>query len=329
MDIKVKINNSLIENIISFDIDYDIRSCFNHCTLIMPYLIDYKKYYIPFSYNKLEIEVNSKIIFVGVVEVISTKLTTNQILLQARTATGILTNTSYMEKYVYNKMTLGAVAKSICSHFNILVKTPNGDSENFDTLEFDVNKDIYTQLKEIAKLSKIKGYTPLISANFEGNLIIGANVNNNKIVMNYEEDDLSLVDISVVFNGINRHNKYINLGQFIGENDIKGEVLDEDIKGSREYINIGNAQNIAEAQNVALANKAYNISNSYEVKIALNNWEDKNNNILEVGKNVMLKSSNCLIDEAITFMIEAINFSYDKKGIRAILNLVPRDTYKA
>ena len=324
----VKIQNKIINEIISVVIDYDIRKCYNILTLTIPYEIEDKDLYKPFSYQSITVSFNDKILFTGIIEIIATNLSTNKVVLNAKNKTAILTRTSFMKKYVYKNLTISKITKEICSHFDISVNAPNGDSKSFDVLEFDINKNIYPQLVDVARLSNIKNYHPLISTNFDGSLSIGKNVSNNKTVMTYHEDDMTMIDGKVVFDGSIRHNKYYRYGQNLDNVDISTNISDSIIKIKSEDSQICFGRSIEQCQNIAGSHRAFDISMSNDINIAVKTWLDKNDDLLEVGKNVSLKSPNCMIFELETFMIEKIKYSYDTHGETAILKLTPRDTYK-
>lgn len=326
--LEIKIENQIINEVISVMLNYDIRKCYNSLTLTIPYIVEDKHLYKPFSYQSMTVSFNKKIIFTGIIEIVATNLSTNKVLLTARNKTAILSRSSFMEKYVYKNLSLSKVASSICSHFDISVKSPNGDSKSFEVLEFDMNKNIYPQLVDVAALTNISLYHPLITTDFEGNLIIGKNVCNNEIVMCYHENDMTMIDAKVVFDGSIRHNKYYRYGQSIDNVNIVGDISDNDIKIKSEDNEIVKGMSIEQCKNIALAHRAFDISLSNDIKIAVKTWLDKNDNLLEVGKNIQLKSENCMIFELETLMIEQIEYSYDNNGDTAILKLVPKDAYK-
>ena len=59
----VKIQNKIINEIISVIINYDIRKCYNILTLTIPYEIEDKDLYKPFSYQSITVSFNDKILF--------------------------------------------------------------------------------------------------------------------------------------------------------------------------------------------------------------------------------------------------------------------------
>jgi len=328
-DLQVLIKNTLMSEIISLELNYNIKSCFNSFTLILPYsAYDAKNIYKPFTYPEIKIKVDNKVIFIGMVEIVSTNLKTLKVVLQGRNKTSVLTVSSFLDKYSYEKVSLLQVTNLICGDYKINVKAPNGDTKKFESLEFSIEKDVYTNLKEIANLSNIKGFHPLIYTDFEGNLVVGGNVNNNKVVMNYDAFDSTFIDMKVSFDGTLRHNAYHVYGQSADSENIEGLLNDKEISINNKFVILGNGSNIEECTNIALANKSMDTSLSCEINIATKNWFDKNNNILEIGKNVTLKSENCFIFAEETFMIEAIDFIFNDDGYTTKMKLTPKDTYK-
>ena len=327
--LEVLIKNTEVSEIIFLELNTSIKSCFNSFTLILPYSEhDAKNIYKPFTYPEIKIKANDKLIFVGVVEIVSTNLKTLKVVLQGRNKTSVLTTSSFIDKYSYEKVSLKQVANLICGEYKINVHAPNGDTNKFESLEFSIEKDIFTNLKELANLSEIKGYHPLIHTDFEGRLIIGGNVNNNEIVMNYSNFDSTFIDMKVCFDGTLRHSDYYVYGQSVESENIEASLNDKEILINNKFVILGNGSSVKECTNIALANKATDISLSYSVNIATKNWLDKNNNILELGKNVTVKSENCFIFSESTFMIEAIDFIFDNDGYTTKMKLSPKDTYK-
>ena len=326
--LEVKIAGHKIKDIYSISIDYDIRACSNIFALSISFEKNDKDIFTPFLYPKIEIIFNDKTIFVGIVENISKTIRDRGIILGGRSKTAFLSDCNFMKNYIYNNMTLSNICKYVCSDYEINVSSPFGDSETFKKIQFSMFENVFSQLSEVASMSVIKNTIPLLSTGLNGDLIIGKNITDDTVVLDISESSGSLLDGRAFYNGSKRHSEYKRFSQSIGNANIaSNKIIDKKIKLKKPDYEICSALNIGQCNNKAAIDRAADISNSNFIEIGLGTWIDKNKNIIETGKLILLESPSCLINEKQKFLIEKIKLNYGSMGFSSIMKLSPADTY--
>lgn len=325
----VEVNGTELNDIYSLTIEYNLRRCVNTLEIRLSFEEKDKDIFSPFLYPEIEIKYHNKIIFKGIIENIGKTLRSREIALEARSKTSVLVDTSCIEKYTYQKTTLVRLCKQVCSNYNIDVINPNGDSETFNTIQMNIGQNIFSQLNEVASMSLIENTTPLLASDFEGRLVVGKNIYDSDVIIDLSEKDENLTDCKSLFNGSKRHSEYKRFAQSSGNINIKSSTLhDKNISTNVPSYASCNGGSMAQCSNYSVKDRALDISDSYQLEVALSTWLDKNNNTIETGKLISLHSPNSMIFDKTNFLIEKVTLSFNNTGYHSILKLTDKDTYK-
>lgn len=327
------IANKTIEYFKSIEVNFDIKAITSNIIIELPYGEGYEDIYKPFEFQSVSLEYNNNTVFLGIIENWQTVINENTCILQGRALTSVFCHKfTNIKNYIYKDTTIGNILNTISGEYNIKVKLPLGDTDKLNTIYFNHNESFACQIQNQISRTSIKGYVPLLSCDFEGNLVFGKNIEKlteANEVLNLDYDYNNIYDAKINYRGDLRKAKYTRYGQNEESTNIEFTISDSEMSrlniiDSRYSI----GKTIDELRNIASRDRAYDIMASNQIYIHYKSWLDKNNSLIDTGDIVSLRISKKLIKESKKFIIETLKLYYsDDIGFYSMFKLTPDNTF--
>ena len=324
------IANKTIGYFKSIEVNFDIKAITSNIVIKLPYGEEYEDIYEPFKFQSVSLEYNNKTVFSGIIENWQTVINENIYILQGRCITSVFCHEfTNIKNYIYKDTTIGNILNTVSNEYNIKVKLPLGDTNKLNITYFDHNKSFAYQIQNQISRTSIKGYVPLLSTDFEGNLVFGKNLTGESEILDLDYSINNIYDAKINYRGDYRKSKYIRYGQNEENTNIEYTISDNEMSrlnviDSRYCI----GKTIDELKNIASRDRAYDIMASNQIYIHYKSWLDKNNSLIDTGKIVSLKISKKLINESKKFIIETLKLHYSNDiGFFSMLKLTPNNTF--
>ncbi len=330
-EIKVSINGTYLESVLSLKILTDVRSVFSWCAMDLSYNSSDEFIFTPFAAQKVEVTYNDQVVFTGIVERLSKTTKQGHIHVSGRSKTADLAICNFTNNYTFQETTLKNIVSTICDDYGIEVVS-DYDSEEFAKVNFHVGKNIFSQLSMLASKTSLNETIPLLSANANGELVIGKNIpSSSQLVYQFTEENENIYDMSVLFDIANLMYKHKRFSQTMQDLNIESLDVTNDLTNQTQRLDyaICDGASIGECTNLAKFKRALAISEACNIEIVVPRWTDKNDNILDTGSLISIKNSDCMINDTQTFLIESIEYSYGQSGFNAKMKATFEDTYKA
>lgn len=330
MEIKLEINGKIVYPITSLKLTKSLTSCADSFVLTLPFnqiIQKERELFTPFQFQKVKIMFEGVQVFGGYLEVVSSNIKSNSILIQGRSFTGQLIDCSLTENYSFKNTTLLQAAKIICSPFSVSVTSPFGDSGACENIFFSVTDTAFKALNYLATQAILKDAVVVLTAGSDGHLVIGKNMMKKNPVTSFIEGNGKLIECKTVFNSTTRFSKYQMFSQSEESENIEGVAIDNSIKLKRIKKNEVNGVTKQECENIASREKTLDIIDSVKINIKTDGFFDGKNNIYETGNSVTLKSDSSLIFEEREFIIQTLNFIYSKDTSVTEMSLVLPESY--
>ncbi|MEI0517355.1 hypothetical protein [Brachyspira murdochii] len=171
------IANKTIEYFKSIEVNFDIKAITSNIIIEIPYGESYEDIYKPFEFQSVSLEYNNNTVFLGIIENWQTVINENIYILQGRALTSVFCHKfTNIKNYIYKDTAIGNILNTISGEYNIKVKLPLGDTDKLNTVYFNHNESFAYQIQNQISRTSIKGYVPILSCDFEGNLVFGKNI---------------------------------------------------------------------------------------------------------------------------------------------------------
>ena len=225
------------------------------------------------------------------------------------------------------KTTLENRIRSLVEPLGIKTVFNISDDEIFKRVTIGPTEKIFDH---IAKLASQRA--ALLSSTILGELLV-TRAAAGKPVAVIDEDAAIAQSFIADFNGRNRYNVYIAISQTPGrkrraKRKSKDQTAKDDLVPKSRMLTFTTDETTAGGMQLAAEwKRSKQLAESLTVSLPVSSWYTPDGALWDENTLVTIKSPTLFVPDGFDFLIRSVEFIFDEKGTRAVLNIVPPQVY--
>jgi len=287
----------------------------------------------PFRYAKVKLYIAGKLRFTGHCYEIESSLVEDKWVkkITAWSRTADLIDSSVKPPYEQSNVTLKQRAETLCADFGISVVGPDQDRKFTKCCCGESDK----RFDHLRKLAHDRGL--IATCNEFGNLVFTKAAESGDSVATIEQGGTLAQSFSMKTDGRERYSHYRISGKKSTKKDavtgaktksgVTRTIVDGAIPINRYFYRKDSGSDSEDVTDRAEFERSKAVANSLSITVPVTTWYDRNGDVWEANRFVVLKSEALDVPDGVKLLIRRVKIGFSVAGNTASLDLVPKEVF--